>query len=572
MKKLLTLLSIFFCLTASAATYYISPSGNDATGNGSATSPWKTLYKATSTVTSSGNIIHVNAGTYVETLTSTLALGVSIEGEGNTSIIRASFSTVYQMIIQASSAEGTNGNQSISKLKFDGKNKTSWGIQIQGRSNFEIHDITMVNFKQRGIVWGGREDNSDNPPTVYATGNKFYNNTLTNCASFDGVYGYGCLNIGGQQGMLIYNNTITTTGATPGWPIKLWNDGYLKGVKIYNNTLKRPPFPYQYNGINNYFDFCIEFFHQQGLEIYNNIIEGSIDLNYQTKGEYEYSAYIHDNIIGRDTQAAHCETGIWLEFESENLIIEKNTFKSISQPIMFSLRPGSFMNNITIKNNLAYNIGKTDGTKEGAAIGVIVNDESTNYTANNWKVEGNTFVALAGNNNPWHGVKLPGGSSSKDVKFINNVLSGFQYQAITCDYGSHVNGLQVKDNIIFDGSVINFENGNPANYSNSNNRAINPQLNSKYISALGVGYQGDAAPPPAACTYVYSAWGECINGQQTRTVISASPAGCVGTPVLTQSCTLPPPTTKILLFAITTYNADGSILSVTKYFNDGSKN
>ena len=59
------------------------------------------------------------------------------------------------MIIQASSAEGTNGNQSISKLKFDGKNKTSWGIQIQGRSNFEIHDITMVNFKQRGIVWGG---------------------------------------------------------------------------------------------------------------------------------------------------------------------------------------------------------------------------------------------------------------------------------------------------------------------------------------------------------------------------------------------------------------------------------
>ena len=166
MKKLLTLLSIFFCLTASAATYYISPSGNDATGNGSATSPWKTLYKATSTVTSSGNIIHVNAGTYVETLTSTLALGVSIEGEGNTSIIRASFSTVYQMIIQASSAEGTNGNQSISKLKFDGQNKTSWGIQIQGRSNFEIHDITMVNFKQRGIVWGGREDNSDNPPTI----------------------------------------------------------------------------------------------------------------------------------------------------------------------------------------------------------------------------------------------------------------------------------------------------------------------------------------------------------------------------------------------------------------------
>src|SRR5690606_5473871 len=252
-------------------------------GDGSIGSPWKTLYKATSVVTS-GNIIHVNAGTYTETLTSTLAVGVSIEGEGTSSIIKASFSTVYQMIIQAHSSEGTNGNQHISKIKFDGQKKTSWAVQIQGRSNFSIYDCEFINFKQRGIVWGGREDNSDAPPTIYATGNKFYNNTVTNCAGFDGTYCYGCLNVGGQDGMLIYNNTIVTTGSMPGWPIKLWNDGYLKGVKIYNNILKRPPFPYQYNGIGNYFDFCIEFFNQQGLEIYNNTIEGSIDLNYQTKG------------------------------------------------------------------------------------------------------------------------------------------------------------------------------------------------------------------------------------------------------------------------------------------------
>src|SRR5690606_6719369 len=250
---------------------------------------------------------------------------------------------------------------------------------------------------------------------------------------FDGTYGYGCLNIGGQQGMLIYNNTITTTGATPGWPIKLWNDGYLKGVKIYNNTLKRPPFPYQYNGLNNYFDFCIEFFNQQGLEIYGNTIEGSIDLNYQTKGTYAYSAYIHDNIIGRDIKAAHCETGIWLEFQTEGLIIENNTFKNCSQPIMFSLRPASFMNDITIQKNLAYNIGKTDGTRQGNAIGIIVNDNSTNYSAKNWFVYNNTFIASAGNDAPFFGVNLPGGNSSTNVKFINNILSNFNYYAITCD-------------------------------------------------------------------------------------------------------------------------------------------
>jgi len=488
MKLLVLIISLFFCSITNAATYYISPAGNDATGNGSITNPWKTLKKATSTVTSAGNIIFVTAGTYIESSTSTLAPGVSIEGTGTTSIIKASFSTVFQMIIEAHSTEGTNGNQHISNISMDGQNSTSWAIQIQGRSNFSIHDCTIYNFAQRGIVWGGRDDNGDAPPTIYATGNKFYNNTVTNCASFDGTYGYGCLNIGGQDGMLIYNNSIVTTGNMPGWPIKLWNEGHIKGCKIYNNTLKRPPFPYQYNGIGNYFDFCIEMFYEQGLEIYNNIIEGSVDLNYQTKGAYAYSAYIHDNVFGRTTQAAHCETGIWLEFQTEGLIIENNSFKNISQPIMFSLRPGSFMNDITIQKNLAFNIGKTDGTREGAAIGIIVNDNSTNYSAANWFVYNNTFLALPGANAPYFGVNIPGGNTSTNIKLINNIISDFNYYGVSCDYGSHVNGLIVRNNTKYNNgsnNAILFSNGNPTNYTNTGNLTSNPVLDANYIPVVG---------------------------------------------------------------------------------------
>ncbi len=40
---------------------------------------------------------------------------------------------------------------------------------------------------------------------------------------------------------------------------------------------------------------------------------------------------------------------------------------------------------------------------------------------------------------------------------------------------------------------------------------------------------------PVPCTYIYSTWSSCINGIQTRTALS-SPAGCVGTPILTQTC------------------------------------
>ncbi|MBS1752906.1 MAG: T9SS type A sorting domain-containing protein [Ferruginibacter sp.] len=485
---LFTTCIVLFSSMAFAGTYYISPTGNDVTGTGSISNPWKTLRKATSTITTPGNIIHVNAGTYIETSTCILAPGVSIEGDGVTSVIKASFSTMYEMIIQAISPEGTNGNQHISNIKMDGQNSTSWAIQIQGRSNFEIHDCTIVDFAQRGIVWGGRSDNSDNPPMIYATGNKFYNNTVTNCASFDGTYGYGCLNIGGQQGMLIYNNNITTTGTTPGWPIKLWNDGYVKGCKIYDNVLKRPPFPYEVNGTDNYFDFCIELFHEQGLEIYNNTIEGSIDLNYQTKGSYDYSAYIHDNIIGRSTQAAHWESGVILEFSTENCIIENNTFKSISHPIFFSLRPGNYMNNITIQKNLAYNIGKTDGTRQGKAINIQVNDDGTNYTASNFVVYNNTFLALTGANSPYFGADIPGGNGATNVQYINNILCNFNYYVMRSDYGSHINGLQIKNNALYNnGSNNNFEfaNGNPTNYTNSNNIFTNPKLDATYSPIPG---------------------------------------------------------------------------------------
>jgi mono/diheme cytochrome c family protein len=60
-------------------------------------------------------------------------------------------------------------------------------------------------------------------------------------------------------------------------------------------------------------------------------------------------------------------------------------------------------------------------------------------------------------------------------------------------------------------------------------------------SALATATPPPPPPPPAACTYTYAAWSACVNGTQTRTVVSASPAGCTGTPVLSQACTVTPP-------------------------------
>ena len=86
MKLLSALLFVLFNQACFSATWYISTNGNDQHGNGSINDPWQTLYKATSTVTKPGDIIHVMEGIYVEKARSILAVGVSKEGDGVASV------------------------------------------------------------------------------------------------------------------------------------------------------------------------------------------------------------------------------------------------------------------------------------------------------------------------------------------------------------------------------------------------------------------------------------------------------------------------------------------------------
>ena len=54
--------------TASVADYYVSTTGNDTTGNGSSSNPWRTIQKAANSMTA-GKAVSVAAGTYNERVT-----------------------------------------------------------------------------------------------------------------------------------------------------------------------------------------------------------------------------------------------------------------------------------------------------------------------------------------------------------------------------------------------------------------------------------------------------------------------------------------------------------------------
>jgi hypothetical protein len=478
--------------TGAANTFYISTTGNDATGTGTISSPWKTLYKATSTVSTVGSIIHVNAGTYLETMQSALKPGVSIEGDGVSSVLKSTLTAAWTEVLSLKSPEGTNGNQHVSNLKFDGQNlSTFWGIYVAGRSNVSIHDITMVDYADRGVMFGGRNDNNEGAPGIYATGNSFYNNTVTNCAEYssaNGTYGRGCLNIGGQSGMLVYNNTISQTSRAighNGWPIKYFNGGYLNGCKIYNNTLNKIP-QAGYPGTNGW-DFAIELFNESGMEIYGNTITGGgIDMNYQTKGAYTYSTWIHDNTIKMAALNSNFQYAITLEFGSEDVLIENNIIDKQSSGIVFNPRTTNTVKNITIRKNLMSNIGIN--TKNGSFI-YFGGEGNTGYF-DNIQVYNNTMIGEPNNKNFW-GIQLPNpvAGYARNISFKNNIVAntdaGWIVQA---NVPVRIDNLNISYNNCFGnmGNNAPVWNGTVAtNYTLSNNLNVVPTFATYFYLSSG---------------------------------------------------------------------------------------
>ncbi len=455
MKNIITLLLLLVSFCVNATTYYISPSGNDGTGTGAIGLPWKTLYKACTAVTSSGDIIHVNAGTYTETLQCSLAAGVNIEGDGVTSILKSALTADYTaMLLLHSASEQTNGNQHLSNLKFDGQLTTQWGVNITARNNVSIYNCTFVDFNDMGVIFnGGVLDNVN--ATTYATGNSFHDNIMTNNSRFASSWGRGNLNIGWQQGMLIYNNTITQTGRSSGnngWPIKYFNDGYLRGLQIYNNTLTRSP------GTGSDFDFCIELFYESGLNVYNNsFVNGSMDMNHQTKGTYAYGAWIHNNTFTMSAiNPSANQTGVTTEFESNDVIIEDNVMDKVGMGVYFTPRSGDTVQRIVIRRNLIKNAGP--GMFTGSSAFINMGENSLAYF-DSIKIYNNSFH----NNHttPYQfGINLPKNQTSgfiKNIDIKNNDIDSCS-TAFLAQEGSSV--LPVN---------LHIENNNRYGNGNSNN-------------------------------------------------------------------------------------------------------
>jgi len=411
MRRLLWILPLLLLL-ASCNNYrasrgpadwiYVSETGNDGTGDGSAGAPYATVSFACTQATA-GDTVYVMPGTITETAQVVVPVNVSIYGAGATSIITTA-AALDPIILLASATEGTAGNQSISYIKMDGDLTALTLIKIFARSNVKIHHCEFIDAVEDGVQFYGRADELYQFTTTYSTGNEFYNNTVTNCSKFEVYdtwrYIHGCFAFGGQDGMLIHDNTITQPdrgGAANGAAITFTNRGNHKGTKIYNNTLYTPPKKAE-TGSGGGYAFAIEMWSQRGgVEIYDNDITGAIDVGgYDTNddGGYGYALKIYRNTIGIPALSAynhyllHLELGI-----HDGTFIYQNYFYNASRPVTFTTTSSALVQgqeDIYFYYNVFNNVRKAGDGYYGYCFDI---NPSVALTIDNLQILNNTVYA-----------------------------------------------------------------------------------------------------------------------------------------------------------------------------------
>ncbi len=337
-RILIFLLLIFFTLQAIAATYYISPNGSDG-GSGSYYSPWKSLSHASSNVKGFGDIIFVQSGTYYETVSSRLSLGVRIKGDGINSVITTT--TLTEPIIILESPIGTIGNNIISDIKIDGGSVSHSGIYINGRTGVEISNCTLTNFAEIfGLLDDGvyaifgeyTKDIEIHHSTVQGTIHLFY---VENIDVHHCVIGYPAMNVNYRSGVYgcdVDNFTVRNCyfkNLATQITISSYPNTKLQNIFIFNNIM--------YN-----------------IGVASNEWYGSgIDLGGVTD-EPARNIVIANNTMVANPKNRQTRIGIYLPMVgyATDVIIQNNIMTGFRYATIFAAGPDRVMDVIKIENNI----------------------------------------------------------------------------------------------------------------------------------------------------------------------------------------------------------------------------
>lgn len=460
------ILSVFLMASEGwGATYYVDPTGSDILGNGSKSKPWKTLASACTRVAANlGHTIHLNSGVFLETLSSSVPSGVSVEGEGSDKTVLNS--NLNDWLIKLYSASFVDGNQFLSNFKIVGNGrKLRHGIYIFRRSNVTVHHVDFEEIQDIGLqisAYGYNQGVTDTaPPAVYLKGIQIYNCTFVNTAHDnypDDKSSGGALTIGHLEGATIHDNIITEN---EGYGVKFTVYGWFKGIKVFNNKIRVPNIDQAWEvdmsiELWNIYDDCM---------VYNNSINTWISLVRGNKGTGSRSVKVYNNdIVFEDL--AHTVEGIELasinDVEVYNNYFEKTRYGIAIWRQNSDAPPGT--SNILIHNNVFFN--NPDGH------GILLGGNGTE--TNNIEIYNNVFDSVK------NAISLQTETQTAkilNVKIKNNIMMQCSTGVATMGVGANIADTVIAYNNFFNVRQLFSEWGGVTHSTVIvNNLQVDPQL------------------------------------------------------------------------------------------------
>jgi len=469
-----TLLTILMLgSTSFAATYYVDPNGNDTSGNGSSTSPWRSLSNACAKVTSAGNTIYINAGNYTDNNRCNLAAGVTIQGAGKslvtiTSAYSGGYGTAYIYRETAQTNPVPHGNNDISGFTLNGSNKTlSCGIWLRGSDYNAIHDMKFQKIKSHAIklagwtYWTDYNTTANTPPAAWGYNDAVYNVDIDDCTSQTTQTTddrYGAIDLQALSGFKMYNVTINENYSARGTGVKAV-PGWLQGFKGYNLNIKT----------NVYYSdsFVFETYNFTGdSEIYNSTFYQSISLNGGAKNLDSGSTWnlkIHDNTIDlsqMQVQSVGQELSHhWLDFYNNYITGNKGIAAGLWST---NYTTGSGVSHWRFRNNVVYN----------CADGLQLVRGTNSYV----EIYNNIFDTMTAN--PWGGSGIDGSSFSGSLsgaKIQNNLI--MNTPAAPISIGGSLTNTLVDHNWLYNtGNGNNVANSSSSTTQTNNTKGVAPQI------------------------------------------------------------------------------------------------
>jgi len=478
MKRILTLF-LLALLTAKGfcTNYYVSTTGSNA-NTGLTGSHWLTVDYAVANIPAGTHTLNIGPGTFAVNVKTNPATDLTIVGGGVgiTFITSTYSSSTYTdgIFTLYSSTKNTQGNQTISGISFDGMSETCYrAIVVNGRGGGIIRDWDFKNFKDGPATFHGDSYELYQKPATWITGNKFYNNTVTNCSTHNS--GFQGLWFAGQDGFEVYNcNFQNLKGGTSGDAISSKTN---KRWSIHDNIINRLPYAV------GYWNFGVEIRWNYGeCKFYNNQITGCADFCWNYSDGYAYSIDVYGNTFGHSlaSSSTSWNLGIDLEADTYDAIVRENTFRNLACGILYSISfTGSplKLDGLTVRNNLFDNIGSPSNLSGFYEAAIRLYTDRDDHTIRDIFIYNNTFKQAAYCKGS---IVLGGQGTQRNLRVRNNIVTDFINAPVSVSLGGGT--LTIDTLIITHNNFYNNANSNnvsitsvtPTNYTNSNQITTNP--------------------------------------------------------------------------------------------------